>query len=181
MRNDATNMKSKLLLEFMPATGFKIKCNFAVGQNFPMPEKKTLFRLDPHLISSSQTVFLAKREQFSFSFMHKLGNQSEWETEDLNVLVEKGCMSVAEFQLKKSVVWKVFFASLHSRHILSVISDRFKSFEHNTCGFSNTVKRAPERCLAWWCYEHSLGGQGSVVNQLVWIPTDVGCDPLVKL
>lgn len=136
-------------------------------------KKKTLFRLDPHLISSSQTVFLAKREQFSFSFMHKLGNQSEWETEDLMpVLVEKGCMSVAEFQLKKSVVWKVFFASLHSRHILSVISDRFKSFEHNTCGFSNTVKRAPERCLAEWCYEHSLGGQGSVVNQLVWIPTD---------
>lgn len=60
------------------------------------------------------------------------------------VHVGKGCTNDVEFQLKKVSCLKFFFALFCRRHIPFVISDRFTSVEHNTCGFLNTKKRTPE-------------------------------------
>lgn len=153
MRDDATNMKSKLLLEFMPATRLKIKCNSAVEQNFQCQIKKHYFVSTLTSSHLHRQLSVPKENSFHFHLCinwESLNTRERWSgetgcsTNTLNVHVEKGCTSDVEFQLKE--LFEIFFAPFPCRHIPFGISYRLKSFEHSMCGFSNTKNVLP-RCL----------------------------------
>lgn len=181
MRDDATNMKSKLLLEFMPAARLKIKCNSAVEQNFQCQIKKTLFRLDPHLISSSQTAFRAKREQFSFSFMHKLGiteyeGEMVWRNRMLDKHTQCACwkgMHERCWISIKRVVWNIFCSVSLSTHPFRYIAS-LEIIRTQHVWLLKHQKRAPEMSEKS-CFEHLSGGQCAVVKSTR-LSTSKRCD-----
>lgn len=162
---------------------------FCCCAKFLNAKKITLFRLDPHLISSSQTDFRAKREQFSFSFMHKLGNHCEWGTEDLlkqdarhkrytRCACWKGMHEQCWISIKRVSCLKTFFCSVPlSTHPFRYIRS-FQIIRTQPVWLFKHRKRAPEtsgKVMSWTFY-----GCGDV-NLYEFQQTVTLSQPLVKI